>query len=130
MTKLDDAIHAALTEEDKQFLAQFEKEPGSIQQMTGAFGGPMGWIYVAFLLFAVVVAPIGLYSVWQFAISTEMRPLFYWGAAVSAILIVLSVVRIVFFMQINTNRILRELKRLELQVARMASKVDDGTRRG
>ena len=34
----------------------------------------------------------------------------------AGILLILSVVRIVFFMQINTNRILRELKRLELQV--------------
>jgi len=73
---------------------------------------------------AVILAPIGLYSVWQFLVATEIRPLFYWGAAVAGILVVLSVVRIVFFMQINTNRILRELKRLELQVARMAAKVD------
>jgi hypothetical protein len=120
MTKLDDAIHAALTEEDKEFLAQFEKEPTSVEQAFGVFRGPLGWLYVAFLLVAVVLAPIGIFSVWQFVIATEMRPLFYWGAATAGILLILSVVRIVFFMQINTNRILRELKRLELQVARLA----------
>jgi hypothetical protein len=124
MTKLDDAIHTALTEEDKEFLAQFEKEPSTLQQAAGVFSGPLGWLYVLFLLLAVILAPVGLYSVWQFLIATEMRPLFYWGAAVAGILVVLSVVRIVFFMQINTNRILRELKRLELQVARMAAKAD------
>jgi hypothetical protein len=122
MTKLDDAIHSALTEEDKEFFAQFEKEPSTLQIAGGVFSGPLGWIYVAFLIVAVILAPIGLYSVWQFLIATEMRPLAYWGAAAAGILVVLSVVRIVFFMQINTNRILRELKRLELQVARLSAK--------
>ena len=35
---------------------------------------------------------------------------------------VLAVVRLVFFMHLNTNRVLRELKRLELQVALVASR--------
>lgn len=83
MTKLDDAIHGALTEEDKEFLAQFEKEPTLITQAFGVFHGRLGWLYVAFLVAAVILAPIGLYSGWQFLIATEMRPLFYWGAAVA-----------------------------------------------
>ena len=124
MTKLDDAIHGALTEEDKEFLAQFEKEPTSVEQVVGVFRGPLAWLYVAFLVVAVILAPIGLFSGWNFLVATEMRPLFYWGAATAGILLLLSVVRIVFFMQINTNRILRELKRLELQVARLAAKAD------
>ena len=124
MTKLDDAIHMALTEEDKEFLAQFEKEPTVIAQAFGVFHGGLGWLYVVFLIVAVILAPVGIYSVWQFLIATEMRPLFYWGAAATGILLILSVVRLVFFMQINTNRILRELKRLELQVARLAARAD------
>lgn len=124
MTKLDDAIHTALTEEDKEFLAQFEKEPTSVEQMFGVFRGRLAWVYVAFFAAAVILAPIGLFSIWQFLVATEMRSLFYWFAAAAGILLVLSVVRIVFFMQINTNRILRELKRLELQVARLAAKAD------
>lgn len=122
MTKLDNAIHEALSAEDAEFLARFEKEPNSFQQMTGVFSGPLGWIYIAFIVAAVILAPIGLYSTFQFAQATELRPLVYWGAGTFAILIVLSVVRLVFFMQINTNRIVRELKRLELQVARLAAR--------
>jgi uncharacterized membrane protein len=120
MSKLDDAIQHALTDEDREFLAQFEKEPGSIAQMAGVFSGPLAWVYVAFIAAAVILAPFGLYCAYQFFNATDLRPLFYWGFGVMAILIVLSVVRIVFFMQINTNRMLREIKRLELQIARLA----------
>jgi hypothetical protein len=124
MSKIDDAIHQALTDEDRDFLAKFEKEPNTLVQVAGVFRGPLGWIYITLLVAAVILAPFGLYSAFQFFTATELRPLFYWGFGVTGILLVLSVVRIVFFMQINTNRLLRELKRVELQVARLAAQAN------
>ena len=121
MSRIDDDIQQALTDEDRDFLARFDKEPGSVAQMAGVFSGPLAWIYVAFIVAAVILAPFGLYCAYQFFNATEPRSLFYWGFGVTAILIVLSVVRLVFFMQINTNRMLREMKRLELQIARLAA---------
>lgn len=121
MSRIDDAIQQALTDEDREFLARFESEPGSVAQMASVFSGPLAWIYIAFFVAAVILAPFGLYCAFQFFNATELRPLFYWGFGVTTILIVLSVVRLVFFMQINTNRMLREMKRLELQLARLAA---------
>lgn len=122
MKTLDEAIKDALTKEDAELLARLEQEPGSIQQIAGIFQGPLNWIYVTFLIAAIVVGIFGVYSGWQFAVSTELRPLFYWGAVTGFCVVVLAVVRIVFFMQINTNRLLREIKRVELQVALLAAK--------
>lgn len=127
MSKLDDAIQDALTKEDAEFLAKLEHEPGSLQQIAGILDGPLKWIYVTFLIAAIVVGIFGVYSGWKFAISTELRPLFYWGAVTGFCLVVLAVIRIVFFMQLNTNRILRELKRLELQVALLAARKNGST---
>jgi uncharacterized membrane protein YciS (DUF1049 family) len=120
MSKLDDAIQDALTKEDAEFLAKLEQEPGSLQQLAGIFQGPLNWIYLTLLIAAIVVGLFGVYSGWRFALSTELRPLFYWGAVTGFCLVVLAVVRVVFFMQLNTNRVLRELKRLELQLALLA----------
>jgi hypothetical protein len=122
MSKLENAIQDALTKEDAEFLAKLEEEPGSFQQIAGIFQGPLNWIYMTFLVAAIVVGLVGVYSAWQFAVSTELRPLFYWGGVTAFCLVVVAVVRIVFFMQINTNRILREIKRLELQVALLAAR--------
>jgi uncharacterized membrane protein YciS (DUF1049 family) len=122
MNKLDDAIKDALSKEDAAFLASLEQEPGAIQQMVGIFQGPFSPFYVLFFIAAVAVGIVGVYAGWRFAISTDLRPLFYWGAITGFCLVVLAVVRVLFFMQINTNRVLRELKRLELQVARLAAK--------
>jgi uncharacterized membrane protein YciS (DUF1049 family) len=122
MSRLDDAIQDALSKEDAEFLAKLAEEPGSFQQIVGIFQGRLNWIYVTFLVAAIVVGMFGVYSGWQFAVSTELRPLFYWGAVTGFCLVVLAVIRIVFFMQINTNRLLREIKRLELQVALLAAR--------
>jgi hypothetical protein len=117
MKNLDDAIKDALGQEDAEFLARLEKEPGSFRQMADIFRGPLNWIYVILLITAILLGIFGVYSAWRFAVATEMRPLFHWGGLAGFCLVVLAVVRVLFFMQIHTNRILREMKRLELQVA-------------
>jgi hypothetical protein len=122
MSKFDDAIKDALSKEDDAFLAGLEQEPGAIQQMAGIFQGPLSRFYVLIFIVAVALGFFGVYAGWRFAISTDLRPLFHWGALTGFCLVVLAVVRVLFFMQINTNRILREVKRLELQVARLAAR--------
>jgi cellobiose-specific phosphotransferase system component IIC len=120
MKNLDDAIKDALGQEDAEFLARLEEEPGSFRQMADIFRGPLNWIYVVLLITAILLGIFGVYSAWRFAVATELRPLFHWGALAGFCLVVLAVVRVLFFMQIHTNRILREMKRLELQVALLA----------
>ena len=124
MKDIDKAIRDAVSKEDAEFLSRLENEPGSFQQAADIFQGPLNWIYTAYLIAAVLAGLFGVYSGWQFATATELRPLFYWGAATGFCLIVIGSVRIVFLMQINTNRMLRELKRLELQIALLAAKKD------
>jgi hypothetical protein len=126
MSNVDDALREALSKEDAELLARLAEEPGSLQQIVGIFQGPLKWIYLMFLVAAVAMGIGGVYSGWQFALSTELRPLFYWGAVTGFCLVVLAVVRIVFFMQINTNRVLREIKRLELQVALLVTQRNGG----
>ena len=125
MNKFDDAIKDALSKEEAAFLAGLEQEPGAIQQMVGVFQGPLSRFYVLFLIFAVATGIFGVYAGWRFAISTDLRPLFHWGALTGFCLVVLAVVRVLFFMQMNTNRVLREMKRLELQVARSMARDND-----
>ena len=122
MTKIDDAIRGSLSKEDVEFLAGLDAEPGALRQMAGIFHGSLRWFYVLFFAFALIVGLVGVYAGWRFAISTELRPLFYWGGATGFCLVVLAVVRVLFFMQMHTNRLLLELKRVELQVARLAAK--------
>ena len=121
--KLDDAIHEALSEEDAEFLAQFEKEPNNLfSHIGGLFSGPLSWVYILFFGSVFVFGPIAFFTGWKFFAATDLRPLFYWGFVTNGLLLILSIIRILLFMQIQTNMVLREIKRLELQVARLAAK--------
>jgi hypothetical protein len=122
MNQLDDAIRSALNDEDAEFLAKFEQEPSSVRQLVGIFNGPLTWIHVSFLVVAILLLPLLAYAIYQFALATQLRHLFYWGAAAGMSIIILVAIRLLLFMQLHTNRILRELKRLELLIARQAKK--------
>ena len=119
MSKLDEAINDTLSKEDAEFLSRFEKEPGFSQQMFGILRGPMAWIYWLFLMFAVPFAFLGIYAGWKFTTEPDLVAMIRWGGLTAFCLAILITVRIVFFLQINTNQVLRELKRVELQVARV-----------
>ena len=125
MTKLDEAINETLSKEDAEFLARFDAEPAFSQQMFGVLRGPMAWLYWLFLIFAVPIGIFGIYAGWKFAVEPDLTAMIRWGGVTLLCLLVLITVRIVFFLQINTNQILRELKRLELQVARVQARGGD-----
>jgi hypothetical protein len=122
VTKIDDAIREALSAEDAEFLARFDREPPAAVQAIGIFRGAYGLLNVAFLAAFLVVGAIGLFAVWKFATLEETRALLHWGAIAAFCVAVLAVIRLWFFMELQTSRIVREIKRLELQVARLAAR--------
>lgn len=122
MSNLDDTLRDELSKEDAEFLARLDSEPGSVQQVLGIFRGPFAWFHVLLVVTAVILGPLGLYSAWRFAGATDLRPLLYWGAGTGFCLAVVAVVRLLLFMHVQTNRVIREVKRLELQVARLAGR--------
>jgi hypothetical protein len=122
MSKLDEAISESLSEEDADFLARFEKEPGSFQQFFGIFNGPFAWISSLFALVMVLLLAFTVLAGWKFWVTTDIRGMLLWGAGALAALLIMIVIRIWFFLEIQTNRVLREVKRLELQLARQMAR--------
>jgi uncharacterized membrane protein YciS (DUF1049 family) len=122
MSKLDDAIHDALSEEDAEFLAKFEKEPHLVGQVFGMFRGPLGWLNGVFLAAFIPIAAFGVFAAWKFATLEEVRAMLHWGAIAGFCVVVLALIRLWFFMELQSSRIVREIKRLELQVARLTAR--------
>jgi hypothetical protein len=130
MTNLDQAIRRALSAEDAEFLAKFEKDAPLHEQVFGAFTGPFGGLNVLGVIFTFAMfgafsfAMFGAfcYCVWQFFNVSEMRDLIFWSAAALWSAVAVGMLKIWFWMEMHKNQVLREVKRLELQVARLASR--------
>jgi uncharacterized membrane protein YciS (DUF1049 family) len=122
MSKLDDAIRSALSQEDAEFLARFDHEPHLISQTAGLFRGSMGWVNMLFLAIFVPIAAFAVFGAWKFATLEDVRAMLHWGAMAGFAVVVLALIRLWFFMELQSSRIIREIKRLELQVARLAAR--------
>lgn len=117
MSKLDQAIRQSLSEEDAAFLAQFEaRDP--FREAIGTFGGPWGAmnVFAALLTFALFGGFV--YCVWNAFSVTDVRSTVLWSGGALLAMLAVAMLKMYFWMEMNKNVVLREVKRLELQVAR------------
>ncbi|QLC20943.1 hypothetical protein HFP51_01320 [Parasphingopyxis sp. CP4] len=119
MTEFDDKLRAALDADDEAFLQELDEGRGMFAQIGDTFAGPLGgWAKLIF--FVALVLGIGLlYAVWQLFTADTDRELFIWVTATLALLMAQGFVKQWFFERMNLMTILRELKRIELRVARI-----------
>lgn len=118
MINLDKAIHQSLSQEDQDFLARLDEEPQFLKQFTGVYKGGMGifnWIATIGLIFWAVVAISSL--IHFFNVSPDIEGMLKWGGLTAFSVGACFFIRIWLGMHMQTNRVLRELKKLELQIA-------------
>ena len=116
MNKFDDLIGQAMTDEDRALLASHH-EPGYLSQAFGIFRGPMAWAMWLTNVAAGVAFFFGAYSLWQLSSVTDPITAVRWGVAALFLFQVTTLCKSFMGTHMQTNRMLRELKRLELQVS-------------
>ncbi|WP_340589431.1 DUF6768 family protein [Erythrobacter alti] len=117
MTDIDDRIGAALDADDRAFLEKLDDGRGLFRQIGDSLNGPLGgW---AKLMFAVtfVIGIALVYFVWQLVTADSLEETILWATATLTGLIMQGFLKQWFFSRMNMIAILRELKRLELQIA-------------
>lgn len=126
MNKLDEMIGRALTDEDRELLSR-HGEPGYVAQAFGMFRGPMAWaLWVAYVAGALAFFA-GAYSLWQMVTTTEVLAAVKWGVGAVLLLQVATMTKTFMGSHMQANRMLRELKRLELQVSLLRSDKHSGS---
>lgn len=117
MSQLDQALRRALSSDDLKLLDELSREESLFTQALKAFQdqhriiGVIGWVG-GFVLFGAAV-----YCTWRFVGAEDLRVMILWGAAAALAVSGLGMVKLWFWLEIQKNGILREVKRLELQVA-------------
>jgi len=120
MSKLDQAIRDALSAEDAAFLAKFE-EQSPVGEVLGTFSGKWGAmnVFAALVTFAMFGAFV--YCAWNAFSTVDVRETVLWSAGGVITMLAVAMLKMYFWMEMNKNVTLREVKRLELQVARLRS---------
>lgn len=122
MTEIDDRIRGALDEDDRAFLASLDEGRGLFTQFGDVLTGPLGgWARIVFVATFFLTAAMG-YAIWQMFIADTTRELILWASGSLAGLMASGFTKDWFFSRMNMMTLLREVKRLQLQVA----KLEDG----
>ncbi len=117
MAELDRMIDEALDHEMKELLARMGDEPGFFAQAFGVFRGPTGWVNIILAVVQALTFIAGVWAAWNFFLATDPVTQLRWGLPSAVLLIQGLIIKMALVPRMETNLVIRELKRIELQIA-------------
>ena len=119
---IDKLIKETLTEEEAKFYENLE-EQNVLQMIGGLFQGKNKWLLVMMNVVTVVFFGLFIYCLIQFFNVESTKELLKWGLGSIVFLLGVSMLKIFAWMQMDKNAIIRELKRLELQLSSLSGRM-------
>ena len=120
--KIDELIKEALTEEESKFYDKLD-EQNVFQMLGGLFQGKNRWILLLMNLVMLIVFGFLVYSIIQFFSTDVTNELIMWSMAIITFLLMISMLKMFIWMQMDKNSIKREIKRMELQISILSLKL-------
>lgn len=118
---IDQIIKEALNQEEADFYDNLG-EQSMPEMMTGLFKGKMKWWTVLIFAFSFIFFGLSLYCAVQFFQVEDLRMMIIYGAGSFMFMMAVTMLKLWSWMQMDKNAILRELKRIELQVSLLSNK--------
>ena len=119
--EIDQIIKESLTQEEAKFYDELE-EQNLLNQLGDLFKTKMGWLIVIMNIVILVMFVLSIYCVVQFFNTDITNELIMWVGAFFTSWSAVAMIKLFVWLQMDKNAILREVKRLELQVAALAGK--------
>lgn len=121
--KIDAIIKETLTKEEAKFYEELE-EKNLLGKLGEVYKSKVGWLAVIMNIMHLLLFGVFVYCVVRFFDTDNTNELLKWASAGFLCMIFMGMLKLYVWMQMDKNDILRELKRLELQVATLAHKVN------
>ena len=116
-SELDRLIEEALSAEERALFEQ-GGELGWFQLGLAQFRGRLGWVTWVIMIVQTVMFLASVWAGWQFYIATEVLPALKWGLTAAVLVLMATQMKMALMPQMQAERIIRELKRLELLLSR------------
>ncbi|WP_303315512.1 DUF6768 family protein [Flavivirga abyssicola] len=124
MEDIDKLIKETLTEEEAKFYEKLD-EQNVFQMLGGLFQGKNKWIMYMMNVVTVVFFSFFVYCTIQFFDTDSTNEMIKWGFGSVVFLLGVSMLKIFAWMQMDKNALIREIKRLELQISSLSSKMTE-----
>ena len=117
MRNIDDILDEALSAEERELMQRLGSDPGLAGLARGLFTGRLAWVNVVLMLAQGAAFLVGAYAAWRFFLAGDPVTQLRWGLPSITLLIMSSLLKTMIWPAVHADRVIRELKRLEVQLA-------------
>ncbi len=119
---MDELLKRALTQDEAKQLQALD-EQGVLAQIADSFRGRSRGLVIMAFLHGIGMLGLGLVSLRQFFQAQERHEMILWASLMVVSVLAIGLVKVWYWMELNKSAILRELKRMEYQIALLSKKV-------
>ena len=123
--EIDKLIEETLSAEDRELLDQYGAERGFFAEALSSFRGQSAWVIWLIYITQIVFFGIGVYLAWHFFEAQDVIIALRYGLSALLMFLMGAIMKGGMGMRIESNRVIHEVKRLELQVAILKAKAVD-----
>ncbi len=121
MGSIDQTLDEALRAEERELLQRIGEEPGYFSQLGSVFGGRIGWVSGVLMAAQTGLFIAGAWAAWNFFQAGDALTALQWGLPAAVLVLMSLIIKLSLWPVLHTNRVLRELKRLEVIIASRAA---------
>ena len=122
LEEIDKLIKEALTEEEAAFYDELE-ELNLIGKVGELRKGKLGWLVIVMTIVQITAFGFFVYCLVKFLSVEETTQLIKWASGGFLAIMVSSMMKLFSWLQMDKKDILREMKRLELQISSLSAKL-------
>ena len=122
--QIDQLIKTTLSQEEFKLFEALD-EQNIFQSVRGIFKGKNKWIMYAMNIMTLVFFALFVYCLIMFFKTDITNELIQWGIGIVVFLLGVSMLKIFAWMQMDKKALIREIKRLELQVASLSGRMSE-----
>ncbi len=123
MSDLDKSIREALQKEDAELFAEVGGEPSMYTMIMETFQGRHRWLTFFGVFWCTTFIVLFTLAGIRFFRAQETREIVLWAAACIICWSAVAGMKVWYWLELNKNAVTREVKRLELQIARLANRI-------
>lgn len=116
MSRLDELIAEAMSAEEKEILKETE-ELGWFALGASQFSGKLGWVVWVLMAVQTTMFVAAVWCAVRFFQATDVLTALHWGLPAAVLVVLATILKTSLMPQMQADRVLRELKRVELMIA-------------
>ena len=125
MKELDKRIAEALQKEDADLFRGLGEEPSLSEMVFETFRGKRRWLNILGAIWMLIFVILGISSAVAFFRADVTRDLVMWASACILCTSAVALLKIWYWMEMQRIVVMREIKRVEVQIASLATRLRD-----